>query len=134
MARKASPQASGPEPPVDLPVSFKAVFWVTVALTVLSLATAVFLATRPADMQTDAVKKLVETCDTTWKMGFGGILGLLGGKRLPRPLRALCRIHQCQHGATDRLGQGGPGGQHAGKVRVVVQAVCKRRRSLAGSR
>ena len=25
---------------------------------------------------------VVETCDTTWKMGFGAILGLLGGKNL----------------------------------------------------
>jgi hypothetical protein len=90
MARKPSPPAPPPPgspgpplPSIDLPVSFKAVFWVTVALSVLSLGTAVYLATRPAHAQTEAVKKLIETCDTTWKMGFGGILGLLGGKRLP---------------------------------------------------
>jgi hypothetical protein len=91
MARKSPPTPPAPDPGepkprppgVDLPVSYKAVFWVTVALSVLSLGTAVFLATRPAETQTDAVKKLIETCDTTWKMGFGGILGLLGGKRLP---------------------------------------------------
>ncbi len=81
MARKRAP--SSPPGPIDLPVSFKAVFWVVVALSVLSLATAVYLAGWPADAQTETVKKLVETCDTTWKMGFGGILGLLGGKRLP---------------------------------------------------
>jgi hypothetical protein len=45
-----------PPPSVELPVSYKAVFWVAVGLTILSLVTAVYLATRPAEMQTDAVK------------------------------------------------------------------------------
>lgn len=70
-------------PGLDVPIGFKTVFWVAVGLTVLSLLVAVYLATRPAEMQNEQIKKIVETCDTTWKMGFGGILGLLGGKRLP---------------------------------------------------
>jgi hypothetical protein len=69
--------------PPELPISFKTVFWVAVGLTVLSLFVAVYLATRPAEIQNEQMKKIVETCDTTWKLGFGGILGLLGGKRLP---------------------------------------------------
>ncbi|HZV06304.1 MAG TPA: hypothetical protein VE999_14590 [Gemmataceae bacterium] len=69
--------------PPDLPIGFKTVFWVVVALTVLSLCTAVYLATRPLEQQHDSIRDLIKTCDTTWKMGFGGILGLLGGKRLP---------------------------------------------------
>jgi hypothetical protein len=69
--------------PLDVPVSFKTVFWMVSALTVLSLVTAVYLATRPTEQQSEAVRDLIKTCDTTWKMGFAGILGLLGGKRLP---------------------------------------------------
>ena len=69
--------------PAELPVGLKTAFWVVVGLTSLSLIAAVFLATRPIEQQGDAVRKLIETCDTTWKMGFGGILGLVGGKRLP---------------------------------------------------
>jgi hypothetical protein len=68
---------------LDLPVSYKTVFWVAVALTVLPLACSVYLATRPAEMQTDTLKKVVDTCDSTWKTGFGVIIGLLGGKLLP---------------------------------------------------
>ena len=66
---------------LDVPVSFKTVFWVVVMLTVASLAASVFLATFP--QQTDTLKEVVTTCNSTWKMGFGGILGLLAGKRLP---------------------------------------------------
>ena len=69
--------------PADLPIGFKTVFWVVVGLTVLSLGTAVYLASRPLEQQHEAVRDLIKTCDTTWKMGFGGILGLLGGRRLP---------------------------------------------------
>jgi hypothetical protein len=66
---------------LDVPVSFKTVFWVVVLLTVASLVAAVFLATYP--QQSDALREVVATCNSTWKMGFGGILGLLAGKRLP---------------------------------------------------
>ena len=66
---------------VDVPVSFKTVFWVVVVLTVTSLAASVFLAAYA--QQTETVKDVVATCNSTWKMGFGGILGLLAGKRLP---------------------------------------------------
>lgn len=80
MARKAP----SPNPPnLDVPVSYKTVFWVVVLLAVLSLAVSLYLATRPPDAQTDTLKKVVETCDSTWKMCCGAILGLLGGKRLP---------------------------------------------------
>lgn len=66
---------------LDVPVSFKTVFWVVVFLTVISLVASVYLAT--SAHQTDALKDVVTTCNSTWKMGFGGILGLLAGKRLP---------------------------------------------------
>lgn len=80
MARKAPSQKSSD---LDVPVSYKTVFWVVVLLALVSLAASLFLATRPADAQTDTLKKVVETCDSTWKMCCGAILGLLGGKRLP---------------------------------------------------
>ena len=82
MARKASGKSRPPED-VELPVSFKTVFWVVVLLTVASLAASLFLATRSPEVQTETLKRVVETCDGTWKTGFGGILGLLAGKRLP---------------------------------------------------
>jgi hypothetical protein len=70
-------------PGLDVPVGFKTVFWVAVDLTVLSLIVAVYLAIQPPQVQHEQMKKIVETGDTTWKMDFGGILGLLRGKRLP---------------------------------------------------
>lgn len=79
MAKKQSESPAG----LDVPVGFKTIFWVAVGLTVLSLLVAVYLAKQPPELQNEQMKKIVETCDTTWKMGFGGTLGLLGGKRLP---------------------------------------------------
>jgi hypothetical protein len=81
LARKPVQQPNEKKTELDVPVSFKTVFWVIVALTVVSLGAAVFLATYP--QQSDALKEVVATCNSTWKMGFGGILGLLAGKRLP---------------------------------------------------
>ena len=76
MARKPAKKTE-----LDLPVSYKTVFWVIVLLTLASLVASVFLAIYPN--QTDTLKEVVSTCNSTWKMGFGGVLGLLAGKRLP---------------------------------------------------
>jgi hypothetical protein len=35
-----------------------------------------------ADPTKDATKSLLETCSTTWKMGFSAIIELIGGKAL----------------------------------------------------
>ncbi|HWG41411.1 MAG TPA: hypothetical protein VN688_01400 [Gemmataceae bacterium] len=76
-------KAPSPNKNAAVPIGFKSVFWVAVCLTALSLIVAVYLATRPTELQNEQTRKIVETCDTTWKMGFGSILGLLGGKSLP---------------------------------------------------
>lgn len=63
-------------------IGYKTIFWVIVCLSLFALVVNIYLATRPVIEQTEALKRVVDTCDTTWKMGFGAILGLLGGKRL----------------------------------------------------
>lgn len=50
------------------------------ALTVLALLLNVLLAVFGSD--SDQVKAAAETCSTTYKMGFGAIVGLIGGKAL----------------------------------------------------
>jgi hypothetical protein len=77
MAKRRTP------PSADAPVGFKTVFWVVVAMSGASLVAALYLAQLPPERHTDTLRGLVTTCDTTWKTGFGGVLGLLGGKRLP---------------------------------------------------
>lgn len=58
--------------------SFKWVFLAVVVLTILSLLVSIILAMfgTGSSLQTS----LFETCTTTWKMGFGAIVGLIGGK------------------------------------------------------
>jgi hypothetical protein len=63
--------------------TFRLAFFSALFLTILSLAVAVYLATLPQDAQSEEAKRLVETCSTTWKIGFGAIVGLIGGKALP---------------------------------------------------
>lgn len=59
---------------------FKLVFLITVGLTILSLVAAVLLTLYGP--RNDETARLIETCSTTWKLGMGAILGLLGGKSL----------------------------------------------------
>lgn len=47
-------------------------------MTVLALVLNVLLALRGSD--SDQVKAVAETCSTAYKMGFGSIVGLIGGK------------------------------------------------------
>jgi hypothetical protein len=56
------------------------VFLTVLLLTLVSLGVSVYLAIRPDP--SEEVKRLIETCSTTWKLGFGAIVGLIGGKAL----------------------------------------------------
>ena len=56
---------------------FKTVLISAVALTVLSLAVCIYLARWGS--RDDRSTSLFKTCETTWKMGFGAVLGLIGG-------------------------------------------------------
>ena len=60
---------------------FRMVFLSVLGLTVLSLLTSAALATMVSE-PSEEVKRLIETCSTTWKLGFGAIVGLIGGKTL----------------------------------------------------
>jgi hypothetical protein len=57
---------------------FKWVFVTVVSLTAISLIASFVLSfcASPSQLQVS----LFETCTTTWKMGFGAIVGLIGGK------------------------------------------------------
>jgi hypothetical protein len=57
---------------------FRLIFCTVVALTVLALLLNVLLAVFGGD--SNQVKAAAETCSTTYKLGFGAIVGLIGGK------------------------------------------------------
>lgn len=58
--------------------TFKLVFYTVVGLTIFSGGTAFFLASQ--DHLSEHQNRVFETCSTTWQMGTGAIIGLLGGK------------------------------------------------------
>jgi hypothetical protein len=56
------------------------VFLSVLVLTLLSFVASLILVLAPN--QTEEVKRLLETFSTTWKLGFGAIVGLIGGQAL----------------------------------------------------
>lgn len=72
-------------PPVEGPAvttvtsHFKLVFVCVMVITVLSLVASVSIGIF-VSKPTDAAKSAMETCTTLAKLGFGAIVGLLGGK------------------------------------------------------
>ncbi len=86
MARTPAPKGNTqpPGPPIvrEIPVSlhFNKVFFTTAGLTVLCLAISLLLATVGKDNA--ATREVVSGCLTMAKLGFGAIIGLIGGKAL----------------------------------------------------
>ena len=72
--RQASETAQG-----QLTPRFKLIYSTLVALTLLALALNVLLALVGGD--SDQIRTAAETCSTTYKMGFGAIVGLLSHRQ-----------------------------------------------------
>jgi hypothetical protein len=73
---------SGPEPSpkITLSPAFKLVVTIVTGLTILSLGVSIFLALY--QQKSEQINQLLETCSTTYKLGFGALVGLIGGKAL----------------------------------------------------
>jgi len=65
-----------PRPPRGF---FPIVFCTVVGLSVLSLVLAALFS---FDADTPQRQQMFETCSTCWKLGFGAIVGLIGGKAM----------------------------------------------------
>ncbi len=75
---KAKPPDSTTSSSLAFSPSFKLAFFTVLGLTILSLLVSVLLVLQ--DRQSTEAKQLIDSCSTTWKMGFGAIVGLIGGK------------------------------------------------------
>ena len=64
----------------DVPVSYRTLFWVCITFTFMTFLASFYLATKPTADQTEGLKVFVASCDTVWKMGIGGVFGLVFGK------------------------------------------------------
>lgn len=65
---------------VELNSHFRLVFTAVSFLTIISLAAAVFMSFYFESPSTQQAT-LIETCSTTWKIGFGTIIGLFGTRK-----------------------------------------------------
>ena len=70
----------GPVRISEASTEFRLILGCVVALSLVSLFAGIGLAV--AVNQTPAIERLIESCSTTWKLGFGAIVGLIGGKAL----------------------------------------------------
>ena len=71
--------AAGPTATGDV-FGFRLVFFCVLGLTIFSALINVYLASAAADTQ--RINTLIETYSTTWKLGFGAIIGLISGKAI----------------------------------------------------
>ena len=60
--------------------TFKLVIWAVIILTAGSGLGAIAIAFAPGDPLTPNQQAIFEMLNTAWKMGFGAIVGLIGGK------------------------------------------------------
>jgi hypothetical protein len=67
--------------PSTLTPVFKLVFLTVLGLTLLSLLIDLALVVTLNSPSSEA-KSLIDACSTTWKTGFGAIVGLIGGKAI----------------------------------------------------
>jgi hypothetical protein len=67
---------SGP-PKTPLTPAFKEVITIDTSLTVLSLAGRISMS--KYNQKSEQINALIETCSTTYKLGFGALVGLIGG-------------------------------------------------------
>jgi hypothetical protein len=74
----ASPRAV---PRNALAMHFYIVFFSVLGLTLVSLSINVYLVVA-IENPPEQVGRLIETVSTSWKLGFGALVGLLGGKTL----------------------------------------------------
>lgn len=79
----AAPRTPSPKAQ-NLPVSYRLIFWVALLLTIGTFLMNFYLVTLPANQQTEATKTFAESCNSVWKMGVGGFLGLLFGRHTRR--------------------------------------------------
>ena len=68
-------------PPISVTPAFKLIFLSVLSLTILSLVVTIALAVF-VKSPSASVQGTIDTCSTTYKMGFGAIVGLIGGKAL----------------------------------------------------
>lgn len=68
--------------PVEVSKVYKWAFIATLGLTVTFFLTSVIVANQGQPLSAQQ-EDLFKNCTTAWQMGFGGILGLIGGKAIP---------------------------------------------------
>jgi len=79
-SKASSHQRSDDVVRISLTPAFKLVFLSVLSITVLSIVLSCPLALLGAASPEKSA--LLQACLTTWKLGFGAIIGLLGGKAL----------------------------------------------------
>jgi len=76
---------SGSNTPMTIPANFKLALIIVTVLTIISLAVILIISTIQCDVLKmselpEHQRRIFEICSFCWQAGFGGILGLIGGK------------------------------------------------------